>query len=550
MPTNIQRPSGGAPRCDRVTYEPVGPAEIATILEALLARGSATPDGLAYAVGDDAITYRALLADALGLAGVLAARGLARHSRCALILPSGLDFIRAIYAIQAVGAVPVAINSAFPPDLVLRRVRLVRAHFAIASSDAVAALQREAGGASPCRIEAIDDLLAARSPGLPMLAPPRPEDPAFLQITSGTTGEPRAAVVDHRSLLAWLIASRSRLAIRPDDVFATWVPLHHDMGLVRFVFGALFWGCASHLVAPSIANLRRWLETITRVRATVTASPDFGYRIAARTVDPRGLDLTSLRFATNGGEPVRLSTIEDFEHRFGLVGVIRPAYGLAEATLGVTSVAPDEPLRVDAAGTVSCGRPLAGVELRIANDHGRNLPPGATGEILVRGQTLFRGYFDDESATRETLRGGWLHTGDVGAVDEEGHLFVKGRARALIKRAGATLAPREIEEAVDRINGVRLSAAVGVPRDSVCGTEEIVVVVEIQPAAAPSETARAALAVRIEQAAVRAVGTSPGRVLLVVPRTIPRTPSGKTRYDELRGLVASATFGGRLLFTS
>jgi acyl-CoA synthetase (AMP-forming)/AMP-acid ligase II len=520
-------------------------AAATTVLDVLRARGSDTPAALAYSVDGDGITYGRLLNDALRLAGVLAAHGLRRGDRCALILPSSLDFIRAVYAIQAAGAAPAAINAASPFDVMLRRIRLVDARVAIASSEIVAALHNKSG-ASACRFEESERLMAAARFSAPALALPRPKDPAFLQLTSGTVGEPRAAVISHRSLLASLTASRSRLAIGADDVLATWVPLHHDLGLVRFVFGALFFGCASHFVAPAIANMGRWLQTIARVRATVTGSPDFGYRLATRIVDPRGLDLTSLRFATNGGEPVRRSTIEDFERRFGLSGAVRPAYGLAEATLGVTSLGPGEPLRADADGTVSCGRPFDGIVLRIADEEGRDLPPGRAGEILVGGESLFDGYFADELTTREVLRGGWLHTGDVGAMDNNGHLYVKGRARALIKRAGATIAPREIEEIVDRIDGVRLSAAVGISAATVSGTEEIVIVVELRSAGPYSRATRLDLTARIEQAVIRAVGVSPGQVLLVAPRSIPRTLSGKTRYDALRRLVVAGHFDGNV----
>jgi fatty-acyl-CoA synthase len=522
-----------------------GSAAAATILDVLRARGSDTSSALAYSVDGDAITYGRLLNDVLKLAGVLAARGVRRGDRCALILPTSLDFIRAVYAVQAVGAAPVAINAAAPFEVMRRRIQVVDAHVAIASRDSVAAL-RLGISASRCQFEEFDRLMAAVPSPAAALTGPLPEDPAFLQLTSGTTGEPRAAVISHRSLLASLSASRSRLAIGADDVLATWVPLHHDLGLVRFVFGALFFGCASHLVAPAIQNLGPWLRTIAQVRATITGSPDFGYRLATRLVDPRGLDLTSLRYATNGGEPVRRSTIEAFESRFGLSGVVRPAYGLAEATLGVASLGPGEPLRVDADGTVSCGRPFDGIVVRIADDEDRDLPLGHAGEILVRGETLFDGYFADELMTREALRGGWLHTGDAGALDHDGHLYVKGRSRALIKRGGATIAPREIEEVVDGIDGVRLSAAVGIAGAPMSATEEIVIVAELQRPGAVSHATRRDLMVRIEQAVIQAVGTRPGQVLLVAARSIPRTPSGKTRYDALRRLVVAGHFNGNL----
>ncbi len=272
------------------------------------------------------------------------------------------------------------------------------------------------------------------------------------------------------------------------------------------------------------------------MRATITGGPDFGYRIAARTVDPAGLDLSALRFATNGGEPARRSTIEHFEQRFGLSGVVRPGYGLAEATLGVTSLAAGEPLRTDDAGNLSCGRPFDGIEVKIVDAQGTTLPANRTGDILVRGVPVFSGYLNAETDTQQILCDGWLSTGDMGSLDDDGHLYVLGRSRALIKRAGAMIAPREIEEITDQIDGVRFSAAIG-HRDPVrSGTEDVIVIAEVRTASFTSETSAPPLARVIASEVTRAIGFSPKEVVLVSPRTIPRTPSGKIQYDELQRL--------------
>ncbi|HSU81603.1 MAG TPA: class I adenylate-forming enzyme family protein, partial [Thermoanaerobaculia bacterium] len=268
-----------------------------------------------------------------------------------------------------------------------------------------------------------------------------------------------------------------------------------------------------------------WLQTASAVRATVLGAPDFAWRLATRLVDPQGLDLSALRFATNGGEPVRRSTIAAFEERFGVPGALRPGYGLAEATLGVSALRPGEPPRVDDRGNVSCGRPFPGVEVRIAEEDSDD----GTGEILVRGPAVFAGYFDAEEATAETLRGGWLHTGDVGRLDADGHLYVLGRRRALLKRGGAPLAPRELEEAAAGVPGVRIAAAVGLPPGDGGATEEIAVAVEADPG---TELSR--LAEEVAMAIEAALGFAPDRVIVLAPRSIPRTTNGKIRNPELR----------------
>jgi long-chain acyl-CoA synthetase len=218
---------------------------------------------------------------------------------------------------------------------------------------------------------------------------------------------------------------------------------------------------------------------------------------------------------------VRASTVEAFESRFGLKNVLCPGYGLAEATLGVSTTQGGDELRVDEHGNVGCGKPLKDVEVRIEAD-----------EILVRGPNVFAGYFDAEEATARALRGGWLHTGDVGKLDADRNLYVLGRQRAMIKRGGVALAPRELEEAAQSVAGVRVAAAVGVPSGL---TEEIVVVIEAEGDASSIEIAVAA-------AIERAIGFAPDRVLVQAPRTIARTANGKIRHAVLRDQLTPSRF--------
>lgn len=506
--------------------EAVNPPRFGSIVDALLSHAAARPDSLAYnAVGESA-SYRELADAARHLARVLAADGLGPGKHVGLLLGTGLDFLRALYAVQMTGAAPVALNHAMPPARAERLARVARCDLVL-DADAITRALR----------------MPAPSVGLP---PVDPEAPAFLQLTSGTTGEPRAVVILHRNLAACLESNCARLEVLPNDVYVSWMPLHHDFGLVRFVFSPLFVGRPAHLLAPSIFNLRPWLETIARVRGTVTGAPDFAFRMAARTVDPAGIDLASLRLASSGGEPVRASTVSAFEKRFAVRHVVQPAYGLAEATLGLTSCAPGAPLRLDAAGRVSCGRPYPGIEVWIEGEDGRRLPAGEAGEIVGRGPIVFARYLDDAAATREALRGGALHTGDVGVVDADGHVYPIARKRALIKRAGAAIAPREIEEAADRVSGVRYSAAVGRSRDD--GLEAIVVVVEVQAETVDTADARQRIAGTIEEEITRDLGFGPDEVLLVPPRSIPRTANGKIRYGALRDLLAAGE--ATILFSS
>jgi acyl-CoA synthetase (AMP-forming)/AMP-acid ligase II len=514
-----------------------------TISEALVAAARDHGQRLAYVADGDAVTYGALLDDARRLAGGLAALRRAPGERVAVVLPTGLDFIRVVYAAQLAGMVPAAINPDLPLEAIGRRIRLIGARHVVCEP---AALSRSRPALEPlCQVTTVRDLSQAGRPFEPLL--PEPDAAAFLQFTSGTTGEPRAATIAHRSLIASLTGTAARLDLSQEDVLATWVPLHHDLGLVRYVFGALLARCPSHLVRPSMAHLHSWLRLVSDVGATITGAPDSAYRVAARTVDPERVNLRSLRFAGNGGEPVRLTTIEQFERRFGLPGIVRPAYGLAEATLTVTSTAPGEDLRIDQSGTVSCGRALEGIDLRIVDETGREMPVGSAGELIIRGLPVFDGYFDDAQATREALRDGWLHTGDIASIDRDGYLFLKGRRRVLIKRGGVAIAPREIEDAVDRVADVRRSAAIGIASESGSGTEQVVVVAEVAGGdlRVPQATERLHASISLE--VMRSLGWVPSRIILVPPGTVPMTGAGKIRYDELRQMIVENNLPAREL---
>jgi fatty-acyl-CoA synthase len=459
-----------------------------TLIELLQRRAVEGADRVAYVHREERVTWGELWRDAETLARGLHRAGAQTGERVALLLPAGLDLIRLFWAIQRTGAAAVIFNPTVPPQTAAARAVRVRPRLVVTSPHTL-----DCDGPLPPLSTSSEDL-------------------AFLQPTSGTSGEPRAVMIRHRNVLAVLRASAA-INLTRDDVLVSWVPPWHDLGLVRFVAGTAFVGARCHTVEPAVRTIPEWLATISSQRATITGAPDFAYRLASRLVDPRTVDITSLRYATNGAEPVRLDTITTFEERFGLRDVVAPGYGLAEATLGVTTVRPGEPVRTDARGNVSCGRPFDGVTVRLEN-----------GEILVRSEGVFAGYFDAEEETARVLRDGWLHTGDTGSLDADGHLYVLGRTKSMLKRGGSVLAPRELEEVAQRVRGVNVAAAVGIARN---GTEEIVVAIE-------AEGDSAAIAANVAESLREAMGFVPERVVVVERRGIPRTHNGKVRHDLLR----------------
>ncbi len=504
---------------------------------ALMARGRETPDALAFACGGERLSYGRLLDEASRLAAGLAAQGLMARDRVALVLPAGLEFVRGFAAVALAGAVPFAIPPEISPAIAMARAARGRPRLALTSAGARAPLALAAEDSS-IPVLALEELALPFDPALPPLTLPEiePEDPAVLQLTSGTTGEPRFAVLSHRALSAWRQQAAGPLLAAPGDVLAGWAPPWHVMGLVRFVILPVICGVETHLVPPAVRTLGTWLETAARVRATFTAASDFALRTAVRLVGRRELDLGALRCVVSGGEAVRASSIRAFEERFDLAGIVRPGYGLAEATLTVTWVRPGETLAIDPAGNVSCGRPLPGVALRIVDERGCELAPGEPGEIRVQSASLFSGYFDGAPGDTRVLADGWLATGDWGRLGPDGELFVLGRRRNLLKHGGATYAPRELEEAAERVGGVAAAAALTLARTDLQGSV-LVVVVE---ASHPLERQPEDLARDVASAIRRAIGLLPGEVLIVGSGTLPRTESGKLRHAELRRALATS----------
>jgi acyl-CoA synthetase (AMP-forming)/AMP-acid ligase II len=374
------------------------------------------------------------------------------------------------------------------------------------------------------------------------------EDTCFLQYTSGSTSVPRGVVLSHSNVMATVRMMVDAVAVTPSDALVSWLPLYHDMGLIGLAFGALYTGARLVLLPPDLRDPRAWLEAISQHRAQLTVSPDFGYRNCVRHIhDTTGLDLSSLRMALSGAEPVRLSTIRAFQERFHVGDIFAPAYGLAEATLAVAVWPHGRPVRVDPTGSfVSVGRPCRGVRVEIAGaDDRQRARPGEVGEILVQSPGVMQGYYRDPEGSARALRDGWLHTGDLGFLDAEGYLFITGRIKDVIIVRGQNIAPTDVEEAADHVAGVRYSAAVGLESERT-GTQRLHVIVEVRgDTVSPEELSR--IAQDVAQAVRQRNGLRPARVLLVKPQTIPKTSSGKIQRAALAAMVAEERITDRIL---
>jgi fatty-acyl-CoA synthase len=405
-------------------------------------------------------------------------------------------------------------------------------------------------------IEPIEDLVAG---GGPEIEPVRtdPSHLAFLQFTSGTTASSRAVALTHRHLLANMQAAGEMAGMDPStDVFVSWLPLFHDMGLIGMLLGSVIFG-ADLVLIPTEEFLGRpgvWVDAMSTYRGTITASPNFGYGLAARDLSakPRELDLSSWRIAANGAEPIDVQTCERFcaaaeAHGFDR-NAMAPMFGLAEATLAVSLARTDEPVLVEwvdrdaleteervvsaepgtvgARALVACGQPIPGHDIAITDRDGVPLPSGRVGEICFRGPSVMQGYWRDPEATREAIRDGWLHTGDLGFIGEHG-LVVCGRKKDMIILGGRNLYPEDYEFFTEQVPGVRRGNVIAFALHDI---ERMVVVAETTALGEEAERiARAAL----EQLR-RSLPRGPEEVVLVSPGTLPKTSSGKRQRGACR----------------
>lgn len=545
------------------------PADCRTLVDALRWHVERHPERthivlLADGETETTISYARLYRDATALAGGLSAKGIGPHDTVALMLPTGPDYFAAFIAILLCGAVPVPIYPPLRPDQLAEHVARYTAIFANAQVKALVSFNEAAPAARllKARVASLEHLLfpaqlADAALPAPALAA-KPGDLALLQYTSGSTGEPKGVELTHANLIANIRAMGTRMEVRPTDVVVSWLPLYHDMGLIGAWLAPMYFGVPV-VVMPPLAFLARpelWLNALARYRGTISAAPNFAYERCARHLEVDSLadvDLSAWRLACCGAEPVNPNTMRAFVARFAPLGfdarALTPVYGLAENTLGVTFPPPGRGMRVDrvsraalgdtgcavpasddgdALDVPSCGQPLAGTALRIVDEAGRALPERSTGRIEFRGDSATRGYYRSPAKTAGMFDGAWLDSGDLGYLSD-GELYVTGRVKDLIIRAGRHFFPYELEAAIARLpDVVPAGVAVCGAADPATGTERLVILVE---SGATDETAAARLRSRVNDATTALWGAPAEEVGIVAPHTILKTPSGKIRHE-------------------
>jgi fatty-acyl-CoA synthase len=542
-----------------------------TVTTALI-EAARTPRGIRTIEHDGrarACSYAELLDDVLRLAGGLHDRGLSAGDRVALVMPEVGDFVPAFFAIGAAGLVPVPlVPPAHAADLrtFARQTRhLLHAcrAAAVVTSPEIAPLL-DVAGLDPAPIPlTVTELRQGGTLTGPLAPPPL----ALLQFTSGSTAAPKGVALSHESLHANVsaIVGRGGLDVTEDDVSVSWLPLHHDMGLIGMLIAGVHATLQATIMSP-VLFLKRptaWLDALSRHRGTVSFAPNFAYDLCLRRVKPSqvdAFDLSAWRIAGCGAEPIRAQTLVEFAGRFARCGFrptsFLPSYGLAEHSLAVAFshggiqvdvvdatrlVRESMAVPVPAGGAaptlriVACGRPFPGHEIRVVDDHEQPLPDRHVGHIVARGPSVMTGYLDNPAATHAVLRNGWLHTGDLGYL-ADGQLYVCGRTKDLIIRHGRKYHPPDLEFAIADLQGIRPTGVVVFGISHVDETDEVVAVLEARASAANGDVAE-----RVRRRVREAAGLEVDQVVVAPPGTIPRTTSGKIRRAETRARYEAGT---------
>lgn len=541
-----------------------------TLTGCLMAHVQASPDATAYFPGsEERITAKELGESSLRSALALMEHGVGPGSIVGLLVPTDANFLSVFFGIQRTGAacsvLPLPAVSGDEAATARRLARIIKT-----AGTRHLVLGNAFTGLGKLLMEMVPGLVIidphVATSGSPAALPAvDPEALAVVQFTSGSTSAPKGVQISQGQMAAGLRSIVVSADFTADDVFMQWVPTFHDMGLVG-LFSHLLNGSDVHVFSPT-SFLRRpagLLKYFAENHGTVITGPNFSYDQILDAAKPEmiaDLDLSAWRLAFNGAEPVTAETTRRFTRELAPAGlsetVMYPVYGMAEATLGITFPKPGSPVRIlsvdrgelsmggravvveqDARGAkevVSCGHPVADLDMRLMTADGRTCTTGELGEIQVAGRGVTTGYYDNPEATADAFDGRWFKTGDVG-FELDGHLYVTGRVKDMIIVRGQNFFPDDVESVAREAPGVYRKRCVAFSDVEQDGREVLRVVVEAAPKA-PAD-----LAGTIRSRVESEMDFSDVRVHIVKPRWLTRTTSGKwqraltrERLSELNG---------------
>ncbi len=491
----------------------------------------ATPDAPAHRFGGNATTYRELDEHSGQFAAGLLEAGLEPGDVVAVQLPNVPHFLVAYFGALKAGMIVLPLNPLLMAPEIEYHLGDASAALLIGfegmHAEASKACERTgipmylvSFGAAPLPDDArpMSALLSSSPLDVPggEVVPRDPEDTAVLIYTSGTTGKPKGAELTHFQLYMNCTIAGQLFGARNDDVTLAVLPFFHVFGLSSVInVSVRYGGCLSIVPRFGVGDV---LDVIERDRCTVIGGvPTMLHALAQQ--DITGRDLSALRVAVSGGASLPEDIMRTFEGMYGIE--VLEGYGMSE-TAGSCSFNRPGDRRV-----LSIGKPLWGVTMRVADAFDQPLPPGRdnVGEILIRGHNVMKGYLGRPEATAETLRGGWLHSGDLGYMDADGFFFIVDRAKDLVIRGGYNVYPREIEEVLYAHPAIVEAAVIGKPDERL--GEEVVAVVSVRPGS--ELTAEEVIAYCRERLAAYKY---PREIRFV--GELPKGPSGKVLKSAMR----------------
>jgi long-chain acyl-CoA synthetase len=441
-------------------------------LAAGLVRSTAeNPDHVALRVGDATTSYQDLNAASARVAGLLTDRGVGPGDRVGLMLPNVPEFAAVYYGVLRAGAVVVPMN----PLLKAREVE-----YYLADSGATvlfawhsAAKEAVAGAGDTEVIVVADGFATTLAPAEPGLVERSADDTAVILYTSGTTGRPKGAELTHDNLIRNVEVVLSDLVqLGPDDVVFGGLPMFHSFGQTVTLNATIATGASLSMLSRFDASTA--LQLLAAHGATVLAGvPTMYSAFLAAGADADAPDLPDLRVCVSGGAALPVEVLHQFEKTFGCI--VLEGYGLSETSPVASFNRLGQQRKPGSIGT-----PVTGVQLRVVDGNGAEVPQGETGEIAIRGHNVMKGYWHKPEATDEVLSvDGWFRTGDIGRVDEDGYFFIVDRKKDLIIRGGYNVYPREIEEVLYEHPAVAEAAVIGLPHAEL--GEEIGAAVALKP---------------------------------------------------------------------
>jgi long-chain acyl-CoA synthetase len=431
------------------------------LADVLTAAAAKVPGKIAVSCGDEALTYAEFDEHSTRLAHGLEDAGIARGDRVALHMGNTLEMALSYFACFKLGAIAVPLNIRLKPAEIEYVLAHSEARLYIGEPGLYARTTSTPGSCPPDRFyeatrqnpsygfAAFAALLGSEG-NRPLPRVP-PEHPAAILYTSGTTARPKGVTHSHHTLQGCARTSFG-FGLGTDDVFLTFAPLAHASGLVLMLLPGI-------LLAAEVALVPRFdpsavLHTLERRRCTVTFGLPAGLQALCREMAKSPVDVSSLRLCSAGGDTVSLALQKEFEQRFGVS--IQEGVGMTESV----PICLNRPGRIRAG---SVGEPAEGMEVRVVDETGAPVAPGATGELIVRTEARMTGYWNDPEATAATVRDGWLYTGDLARMDDDGYYWFAGRKKEIIIRGGSNVAPQEVEEVLLQHPAVFQAGVVGMP---------------------------------------------------------------------------------------